>query len=89
MVQATISIALGYNVISNYNFYRCRRLPSALGAAVCAEQKMDKKASFVVSRSDCYVFPFFDLHKREPRRGSVFAVAFFCLLFFADAKKSE
>jgi hypothetical protein len=70
LVQTTISIALGYNVISNYNFYRCRRLPSALGAAVCAEQKMDKKTSFVVSRSDCYDFPFFDLHKREPRRGS-------------------
>jgi hypothetical protein len=32
--------------------------------------KMDKEASFVLNRSDCYVFPFFELHKREPRRGS-------------------
>jgi hypothetical protein len=61
---------------------------SALGAAVCAGQKMDKKAS-CLSAASFDVFPFFVLHKREPRRGSVSAVAFFCLLFFADAKKSE
>jgi hypothetical protein len=76
---------LSTNLRNAFGFSTCF---SALGAAVCARQKMDKKAS-CLSAASFDVFPFFVLHKREPRRGSVFAVAFFCLLFFADAKKSE
>jgi hypothetical protein len=60
---------------------------TALGAAVCVGQKMDKKASIVLNRSDCYVFPFFDLHKREPRRGGDLRSPFFCLLFFGESKE--
>jgi hypothetical protein len=32
-------------------------------------------------------FPFFDWHKRAPRRGQRSAVAFFGLHFFGEAKK--
>jgi hypothetical protein len=50
---------------------------------------MDKKASclFLVNRSDCYVFPFFALHKRAPRRGSGVAVAFFGIPFLAKQER--
>jgi len=40
-------------------------------------------------RSEFRIFPFFVLHKREPRRGGDAWVAFFCFLFLANARKGS
>ncbi|MFZ6676446.1 hypothetical protein [Undibacterium sp. Tian12W] len=44
-------------------------------AAVCAVQKMEKEGP-LSERSEFRAFPFFVLHKREPRRGGYAWVAF-------------
>ena len=49
--------------------------------------KNGKRSGRCLSAASFVRFPFFALHKREPRRGCGFAVAFFCLLFLARQEK--
>jgi hypothetical protein len=85
-----------YDFAALYRTYTLiSRTPSALGAAVCVGQKMDKKASClnVAKRREFRRFPiFWPTQTGTPQGLREFvdsAVAFFCLLFFGEPKKSE